>query len=93
MLKLKKEEALYLSEKDYPYFRMIFQELTTEYDFPIYSYEEEGGELQINIHNSFIIDLKRIIEEGHYSVEFKNYLIKLIELIENNPDISVFYYK
>lgn len=80
-----------IKEVDSPELRDIFADLARDHGFPIYWYNEDNtGEIQINIHDTFISDLEEIIESKVY--DYTDTLKELKTLIEDNENITTFYY-
>lgn len=93
MLELVKKGSFYLEEDKNPQFREIFSDLASEQDFPIRWYNEDNsGEIEVNIHVSFVEDLEDIIENDIYP-HYKEDLINLSNLVKHYDYVSCFYYK
>lgn len=91
---LEKEISYVVYESLFPEIRNTLEILAKENNFSIYWWgEDNSGDIQVNIHNTWCIDLQNILDDvdlrDGYGVEE---LQDLIKLVENNLECNSFTY-
>ncbi len=90
-MELKQDLQYEIKESENPKLRDIFADLARDHGFPIYWYNEDNtGDIQVDIHSTFISDLDEIISSNVY--DYNDTLKELLAVIKENSHIPYFYY-